>query len=73
MPGSMGLRFPDINTGTGGLSLRRLSVWDLRHKFLMAQRSDVDDVSRLSEDQLVRPWNDVPFRGIFRMIGVSRG
>ena len=38
---------------------------DLRHKFLMAQESDVSDVSRLSEDQLLKDLELIPLPGHF--------
>ena len=43
---------------------------DLRHKFLMAQESDVSDVSRLSEDQLLKDLELIPFPAFFQMIGI---
>ena len=44
---------------------------DLRHKFLMAQESDVSDVSRLSEDQLLKDLELIPLPGhFFQMIGI---
>ena len=43
----------------------------LRHKFLMAQESDVSDVSRLSEDQLLKDLELIPLPGhFFQMIGI---
>lgn len=44
---------------------------DLRHKFLMAQESDVSDVTHLKEDILLKDLELIPLPGhFFQMIGI---